>query len=181
MNHAGKQELAASIKEDLAKAKVSIFVDYKGLKAAEADAFRKIIRDQEGKVQVIKNNIMRKAVADAEFGPEAEAVVEGVVGPTLVAYGFEDPAATAKAVHEFAKEHEALVIKESLMRGGKRISPEEVEALAKLPSREVLLGMLAGAMAAPARGFVSAMAAIPRGLVNVLAAVEKKKTESGEG
>ena len=98
------------------------------------------------------------------------------MGPSLVAFAYEDPASAAKVIHKFSVDHEALKLKDSLL-GTKKISASAVEELAKLPSREVLLAQLLGVMNGPARGFVSVLAAVPRGLVTVLSAIEKKKGE----
>ena len=97
------------------------------------------------------------------------------MGPTLVAFGYGDASATAKIVHKFAQDNEAFTLKDSLM-GNKRVDVSGVEELAKLPSKEVLLGMLLGTMNAPITNFVGVLAAVPRSLVTVLAAIEKKKT-----
>jgi len=103
--------------------------------------------------------------------------MDEVVGPTLVAFAFGDPAAAAKVIHKFAQDNEALKLKDSLM-GTKRIDASGVEALAKLPSKEVLMAQVLGTMNAPIRNFVGVLAAVPRGLVTVLSAIEKKKADS---
>lgn len=177
MNRTEKSELAKELKADFAKASVAIFADYKGLKAGEADELRRVLRTQNAKVKVVKNNIARLAVADGSLGSDAKALMDSVVGPTLVAFVYGDLAAGAKTLHEFSKDKEAFQLKDSLM-GQKRISAQDIEALASLPSREVLLGQLLGVLNGPARGFVSVLAAVPRGLVTVLSAIEKKKGES---
>lgn len=178
MNRAEKTEMVKSLQEKFNKASVAVFADYKGLSAPDADSFRKMVRQKDGSVKVIKNNLGRVASKDGALGPETQQLMDGLVGPTMVAFSFGDAAALAKAIYDFAKEHEAFQIKESLM-GRKRISAQDVEALAKLPSREVLLSQLMGVFQGPARGFVSVLAAVPRALVTVLAAIEKKKQEGG--
>lgn len=173
MNKTQKDTLKADLKDKFTKAKVAIFADYKGLSANQADSLRRVLRAEKATVKVLKNNIARK-VAEEGFSADTKAICDATVGPTLVAFGFGDPAATAKAIHKFAKENEALKLKDSLLEA-KRISPAEIEALATLPSREVLLSMLLSALNGPARGFVSVLAAVPRGFVTVLDAVAKKK------
>ena len=84
----------------------------------------------------------------------------------------------AKAIFDFSKDHEALDLKDSLLEK-KKITPSDIEALAKLPSKDVLLSMLLSTFQGPSRSFVSVLAAVPRSLVNVLSAVEKKKAEDG--
>lgn len=176
LNRAQKEELAKELAEKFKKANVTIFTDYKGISSSDVDQFRRVLRDKDVEVKVLKNNIARKAFEGDEFSDEGRTLMKGLVGPTLVAFANGDPAAAAKAVHEFSKDHEALELKESLM-GDSKISPEEVIALAKLPSREALLGQLLSVMNGPARGFVSVLAAVPRSFVTVLSAIQDKKAE----
>lgn len=176
MNRTDKAELAQTLKEKFAKAQVAIFADYKGLSASQADNLRRLLRAQDTEVKVLKNNVARLLTKDGAMGDEAKGVMDGLVGPTLVAFAFGDPAASAKIIHKFAQENEALKLKVSLM-GQKRIDASGVEELAKLPSKEVLVAKLLGTMNAPITNFVGVLAAVPRGLVTVLAAIEKKKAD----
>lgn len=175
MNRTEKTELANVLKEKFSKAQVAFFADYKGLTAPQADELRRILRAQNTEVKVLKNNVARLVTQKGSLGKEAQTLMDGVVGPTLVAFTFGDPAAAAKAIHKFAQDNEAFKLKDSLM-GEKRIDASGIEELAKLPSKEVLLAQLLGTMIAPVRDFVGVLAAVPRGLVTVLAAIEKKKT-----
>lgn len=174
MNRTDKSELANELKDKFARAQVAIFADYKGLKATEADELRRSLRPHQVEVKVLKNNVARLITKEGVMGDQAKALMDEVVGPTLVAFAFGDPAAAAKVIHKFAQDKEALKLKDSLM-GQKRIGTSEVEALAKLPSKEVLVAKLLGTMNAPITNFVGVLAAVPRSLVTVLAAIEKKK------
>lgn len=174
MNRAEKAELATELKEKFTKAQVAIFADYKGLTATQADDLRRVLRTHETEVKVLKNNVARLLTKDGGMGDEAKGLMDGVVGPTLVAFAYGDPAAAAKVIHKFAQDNEALKLKESLM-GRKRIDVSGVEELAKLPSKEVLMAKMLGTLNAPITNFVGVLAAVPRSLVQVLAAVERKK------
>lgn len=180
MNRTDKAALAAELKEKFSKAPVAMFADYKGLKASEADDLRRKLRASDTEIKVLKNNIARLIVKDGEFGDDARQLMDEVVGPTMVAFALGDVAAAAKAFHGFSKDNEALQLKDSLMEG-KRIKAADIEALASLPSREVLLSMLLSAMQGPARGFVTVLSGVPRAMVTVLSALEKKKAEDGQG
>lgn len=179
MNRAQKTELATSLQEKFSKAAVVVMADYKGLKAADADTLRRSLREHKVEVKVLKNNIFRQITKDGSMGEGAKTLANDLVGPTLAAFAYGDPAAAAKVIHKFSEDNEALKLKDSLM-GQRKIQASEIEALAKLPSREILLGMLLGALNGTARGFVSVLAAVPRDFVGVLAAIERKKRESGE-
>jgi len=166
MDRTNKENLAATLREKFQKANITFFADYKGLKSSEADNLRRALRAQKAEVKVLKNNIGRLITKGGEMGEDAKGVMDRVVGPTLVAFAYGDPAAAAKAFNDFAKAHEALKIKESLF-GKKLLSPAEVTQLAELPSREVLLSMLLSVFNGPVRSFVT-----------VLGQLEKKRTES---
>jgi large subunit ribosomal protein L10 len=180
MNRTEKTELGTVLKEKFSKANLAIFVDYKGLSATKADDIRRKLRSHNTELKVLKNNIARLVTKDGSLGEATKQVMDDLVGPTLVAFSFGDPAAVAKAIHEFSKDNEEFRLKDSLM-GAKKISAEEIEALAKLPSREVLLAKMLGTMNAPISNFVGVLAAVPRSLLNVLVAVERKKAEGGGG
>jgi large subunit ribosomal protein L10 len=177
MNRIEKTQLAGELKDKFGKAHVAIFADYKGLPASRADDLRRLLRGHQVEVKVLKNNVARLATHDGALGEQAKSLMDAVVGPTLVAFAFGDPAAAAKVIYKFAQDNEALKLKDSLM-GQKRIDASSVEALAKLPSKEVLLGQLLSTMNGPIRNFVGVLAAVPRGMVTVLAAIEKKKADS---
>lgn len=166
MDRTNKENLAATLREKFQKANITFFADYKGLKASEADNLRRALRAQKAEIRVLKNNIGRLITKGGEMGEDAKGVMDRVVGPTLVAFAYGDPAAAAKAFNDFAKAHEALKIKESLF-GKKLLSPAEVTQLADLPSREVLLSMLLSVMNGPVRSFVT-----------VLGQLEKKRSEA---
>ncbi|MDR3608509.1 MAG: 50S ribosomal protein L10 [Oligoflexia bacterium] len=174
MNRAEKTELATELKDKFNKASVAIFADYKGLSATQADNLRRALRAEKTEVKVLKNNVARLLTREGAMGEDAKALMDAMVGPTLVAFAYGDPAAAAKVIHKFAQDNEALKLKESLM-GDKRIDASGVEELAKLPSKEVLVAKFLGTLNAPITNFVGVLAAVPRSMVTVLAAVEKKK------
>ena len=175
MNKADKSKLGTELKEKFQKSQLVIFADYKGLGANQANVLRSKVRGASGEVKVLKNNIARYVTKDGSLGDGTKQLLDGVVGPTICAFSYGDPAALAKVMNEFAKDNEAFQIKESLF-SGKALKVEEVQQLASLPSKEVLLARLLGQMNAPIVSFVSVLAAVPRSLVTVLAAIEKKKS-----
>jgi large subunit ribosomal protein L10 len=153
MDRNTKETMAVALKEKFAKSNITLFADYKGLKSTQADALRRALRAKQCEVQVLKNNIGRLISKDGSMGEAAQGLMDRVVGPTLIAFAYGDPAATAKVLNDFAKEHEALKIKESLL-GKTLLAPAEVTQLAELPTRDVLLAMLLGVLNGSARSFV---------------------------
>ena len=168
MNRTEKETLAAELKTKFSKSKVTMFADYKGLKAAEADEFRKALRAQQAEVLVLKNNIARLMSKDGSLGEDTKNLLDSTVGPTMVAFSYGDPAASAKVFGQFAKSHEALKIKDGLL-DGKLLPSAQVIELGDLPSREILLAKLLSVFNGPIAAFV-----------RLLDAVEKKKAGSAE-
>jgi large subunit ribosomal protein L10 len=174
MNRAKKVELANQLKEKFKKSQVILFADYKGLKANQADQLRKLLRSENTEVKVIKNSVARLVTKDGFFGQEAKDLMDGIVGPTLVAYSFSDPVAPTKIFYDFAQSCEAFQIKESLFEQ-KKISVLEVEALAKLPSKEVLLSQLLSTLQGPMRNLLTVLTGVQRSFLYLLSALEEKK------
>ena len=100
-----------------------------------------------------------------------------LAGPTALAFSYEDPVAAAKILTEFAREHANLEIKAGVVEG-KVVDQAGVEALAKLPSREVLLAQVAYGFMSPVTGFVTALSGIIRGLAYALEAVRQQKADA---
>ncbi len=163
MDRSNKEALAAELKDKFSKAKVTMFADYKGLKSMEADELRRALRAQQTEVKVLKNNIGRLISKDGALGEDTKKLLDGTVGPTLIAFSYGDPAASAKVFSNFAKNHEALKIKDGLL-DGKLLPSAQVIELGDLPSREVLLAKLLSVFNGPIAAFV-----------RLLDAVEKKK------
>lgn len=177
MNRNEKSELAVSLKDKFTRAQVAVFADYKGLSANQANDLRRQLRTVGTEVKVLKNNVARMITNEGGLSADAKAVMDKLVGPTMVAFSYGDPAATAKIISKFAKENEALKIKDSLL-GSRRVDVAGVDELASLPSKEILVAKFLGTLNAPITNFVGVLAAVPRGMVTVLSAIEKKKAES---
>lgn len=160
-NRVEKTKLAAELKEKFAKSKIALFADYKGLTAMQADDLRKQIRGTDAEVLVLKNNIGRLITKDGSMGEDAKALMDAVVGPTMIAFGYKDFTTTAKALHKFSTTNEALKLKDSLM-DGKRMTVAEVTAVATLPSREVLYSMLLQTWNGPIASFVRLLDALAK-------------------
>jgi large subunit ribosomal protein L10 len=175
MNRETKTQLASELKDKFSRANVAMFADYKGLTAVQADNLRRALRPTQTEVVVLKNNVARLVTKDGALGDQAKGLMDEVVGPTLVAFTYGDAAAAAKVFHKFSTDNEALKLKDGLM-GQKRMAAGDIEQLAKLPPREVLLAKVLGTLNAPATNFVGVLAAVPRSLLNVLTAIEKKKS-----
>ena len=129
--------LAAKIKE----AKLVLLTDYRGITVDNVTSLRKDLRNANAEYRVIKNNITRRALAEAGI----EGLDDKLVGPTAVIMSNEDYLEPAKAIYEFTKANDFYKIKGGVIEG-KVMTAEEIITLAKLPSKETLLSMLAGAL-----------------------------------
>ena len=130
-------ELADKIKE----AKLVLLTDYRGISVEDVTGLRANLRKVNGDYKVIKNNITRRALKEAEI----EGLDDLLVGPTAVVLSNEDYLEPLKAVYEYAKDSETYKIKGGVING-KVMTTEELITLAKLPSKETLISMLAGAL-----------------------------------
>lgn len=167
-----KRETIDSLAELLKKSGAVFITEYRGLTVKKINDCRKRIRQADGEMKVCKNTLMRIALTECEM-PQATEIDAGPNGYVL-AYG--DVAAVAKTLRDFSKEkgNEALVIKGAIFEGA-ILSKEQVFALAELPSRDQLIAMLVGTIAAPLRGLVTVLSGPQRGLVTALSQIKDKK------
>ena len=136
-----KKEEVAKLAAEIKEAKLVLLVDYRGINVEDVTNLRTSVRNANASYRVIKNNITRRALAEA--GIEMDASV--LEGPTAVIMANEDYLEPTKAIYAFSKENEFYKIKGGVVEG-KVMTAEEIITLAKLPSRETLLSMLAGAL-----------------------------------
>jgi large subunit ribosomal protein L10 len=148
--------------------------DYRGLKVSEMQAVRRTLRDNGVRLTIAKNRLLKIAADEAER-TELKPMLEG---PTALATVVGDEAAMAKALAEAFRPYSRTVTVRGGMLGGQAIDASQLTRLATLPSREVLLGRLAGGMAAPMTGMAAVLAANLRNLVGVLSAVADKKQQT---
>ena len=132
-----KEEEVSKLAEKLKGANLVLLTDYRGITVDDVTKLRNDLRETNSEYKVIKNNIIKRALnVNGENGLD-----EVLSGPTALIVAEEDYLTPLKAIYKFAKDNEFYKIK-----GGKVLSVEELITLAKLPSRQELLGMLAGAL-----------------------------------
>ena len=136
-----KKEEVSKLAEEMKAAKIILLVDYRGINVSDVTNLRNDIRNVNAKYSVIKNNITRRALAECGI----EGLEDKLVGPTAVIMSDEDYLGPAKAIYKFSKDNDYYKIKGGVIEG-KVMTAEEIITLAKLPSRETLLSMLAGAL-----------------------------------
>ena len=169
LNLEEKKAIVAEVCAQVANAQAIIIAEYRGIEVGRMTQIRAKTRESGIYFRVIKNSLVRRAVADT---PYAE-LAKHMVGPLV--YGISaDPVAVAKVLHEFSKGNEKFVIKAGAM-GEHVMSRDEITALAALPSREELLSKLLGTMQAPIAKFVQTLNEVPARFVRGLAMVRDNK------
>ncbi len=147
-----------------------IVTEYRGMKVGQLAGLRRQLRDQGGEYKVYKNTLARFAAQNAGVAELADLMV----GPTALAFIEGDAAAVAKVLRDAARTNPLLIIKGGSM-SGKTLSAKDVEALADLPSREVLLAQFAGALQAPLVKTAGLLQALPRNFAYGLKALIEQK------
>ncbi|HIJ59811.1 MAG TPA: 50S ribosomal protein L10 [Nitrospirae bacterium] len=158
--------------ERFLKAKAVIVTDFKGLTVSEMSSLRDTLRSKGGEYKVIKNTLAVKA----SKGTVAEKATDFFVGPTGIALNYENPIEIAKEILNFADKNEKLKIKCAIIDGS-LLSLTDLKVISKLPSREVLLGMLAGTIQAPVSKLACAFSAPISKFMYLLEALKNKKSE----
>ena len=164
------QEMMEAIKADLADVQAVWVVDACGLTVKETQELRRAIRETGSIMKVYKNTIMRKALAELEL-VNMDEILEG---PSAFVFCQGDVAAAAKAVTEFAKENNKLEVKGGMMDNS-FVTPEDIAAIASLPSKEQLIAMVAGAISGVARGLAVTINGVPSGLARAIQQVADGK------
>ncbi len=150
-----KKQQVAALKEKIDGAVAGVVVDYKGITVADDTALRKELREAGVHYAVVKNTLLRLAIA----GTELEGLGEVLEGTTAIAVSAEDHVAAARILGKFADSHENFTIKSGFL-DGKVIDLDTITSLSKLPSREILLATVCNAFNAPIAAFARALQAV---------------------
>ena len=169
MARADKATAVADIAEQFKEATATVVTEYRGLTVANLKDLRRSLGDS-ATYTVAKNTLVKRAAADAGI----EGLDDLFVGPTAIAFVSGEAVDAAKALKKFAKDHKALVIKGGYM-DGRPVTVSEIEAIADLESREVLLAKLAGAMKANLTKAAALFTAPASQVARLAAALQEKK------
>ena len=170
LNKNQKKEIIEKLTEDIKNSKSVVFVDFKGLKVNDTRALKKDLRNSGASLKVAKKTLINLALEKAGVKIDAR-LMEGQIA---LAVSDADETSPAKIIDGFSKKNKNIKILAGLL-GSKIMKLEEIEALAKLPSKEELLAKLVGTLNAPISGFVNVLAGNLRGLVQALNAMAEKK------
>ena len=154
LNIEDKKAVVAAVAAELAAAQTLVIAEYRGIEVSSMTKLRAQAREQGVYLRVLKNTLVRRAVAGTQF----EALADQMVGPLV--YGISaDPVAAAKVLHQFAKADDKIIVKAGSYNGAV-LNAAQVAELASIPSREELLSKLLYVMQAPVAGFARALAAL---------------------
>lgn len=165
-----KKAIVAEVNETATNALSLVIADARGVSVDGMTALRKEARENRVTVRVVRNTLAKRAFAGTEY----ECVSDVLVGPSLFGFSMEDPGAAARLFKDFAKTNDRFEVK-ALAVNGQMLGAEQLDVLAKLPTREEALAMLMSVMKAPVTKLARTMNEVPGKLVRTLAAVREQK------
>ncbi len=173
MDKKAKQQLREVAADRFKKSKAVLVAEYRGLTVEELTQLRVSLRKASAEFKVVKNRIAKKAISiDVQ---DLEGLSSKLVGPVGLICSYGDSAQVTKAVLDFEKDHPNFKVTAGHMEGT-TLSKADLEAIASLPSKEVLLAKIIGSLVSPHRGLLGVLNGVPRSLVQVINAIKDKKT-----
>lgn len=168
-----KKQIVSEVNQAASSALSAVLADYRGVTVADMTTLRKNARDNKVYLRVVRNTLLKRAVADTEY----ECICEVLVGPTILAFSQEDPGAAARVLKDFAKEKDDFEIK-ALSVGGKLLDADQIDVLAKLPTMDQARSILMSVMLAPVTKLARTMNEVPSKVTRAVAAVRDQKQEA---
>jgi len=171
MKRSEKEAIIAEVAEKAARAVAMYFADFSKLTVAEETELRREFRKSGVEYNVVKNTLARKALQQLTG---YDRVCDKLVGPTGIAFSYDDPSAPAKIIKKYSEKLGKFKLKAAVIE--KQVyDATRLNELANMPSRKDIVAAILGSLQAPASGIVGAINAVARDLVYVLDAIEKKK------
>jgi len=166
-----KKQVIDELKDKFSKAESAILTDYRGLDVDKISELRARLREENVEYKVVKNTLARIAAKESGL----DVLEEHLVGPTAIAFSYDDPVAPAKILNKFEKESKIMKVKMGLVEG-KLVDYDEIKVLAELPSRDVLIAQTLAGLQSPIAGLVNVLNGPIRELVYTLKAIQDKKS-----
>ncbi|MFH1131791.1 MAG: 50S ribosomal protein L10 [Pseudomonadota bacterium] len=168
MKRQQKTEIVEELKETLGRVASLVLADFRGLTVLEANAMRSEIRSAHCKYRVVKNTLVKRAIA----GTPMEGLGKLLKGPIAIAYSFEDPVGPAKILEKFSANLKNLELKGGFL-DGQVLDPAGIKRLANMKGKDELRADFLRILIAPAQGFVRLLAAAPQNFLYLLRARER--------
>lgn len=173
MNRDEKAAIVADLNDSFSRAKFSVVADYCGLTVSDLEKIRRDLREADSEIRIAKNTLLKRAVTDTS----CESLVDDFTGTTAIVMSYDDPVAPAKVLAKCAEDFKKLQLRSAVLEGEK-ITIDDLIALSKLPSKEVLLGQLLSVMNGVPTAFVRVLSAVPQNLLYGLQAVKDQKEQA---
>jgi len=167
-----KEAFVNDLTDRLKKNNNFILADYKGLNVEEMTDLRRKMSQMGCEFRVVKNTLARLAMKNLNL----ESLIEYLRGPTAIALEKTDIVAATRAIVDFSRDHQNLKIKAGFLEG-QVVLPQQVESLAKLPAKEVLVARLCQILQRPISRFYGVLLGLMRDFVFILDVIRKKKSE----
>lgn len=168
-----KKAIVAEVNETARKATSAVMADYRGVTVEQMTTLRSRARGQGVVIRVIRNTLARRAFEGTDF----ECINDRLLGPNILAFSTDDPSAGAKLFKDFARENQKFEIK-ALSVGGKLFEADQIDRLAKLPTRDEAISILMSLMLAPITKLVQTTNDIPARVTRAVAAVRDQKQQA---
>lgn len=165
-----KIESVKTIADKMSRARGIYLTEYKGLTVEEITDLRRQCYQAKVEYLVCKNTFARRVAKEQGM----DGMMSKLVGPTAIAFGYDDPAAPARILFDFAAKNEKLVLKGGLFEG-KPITPKDFEAIKNLPTREQALSLVVSAIFGPVQAFHNVITAVLRDFVSVIDQIAEQK------
>ena len=175
MDRTQKETFVADLRDRLTKAPVVYLTDFTGLDVKSMTDLRRSLKDSGAEYLVVKNRLAKLAFEGTEL-PDISA---DLIGPTGMVLGYDDVVAPAKALTDFAKQHDKKPVFKLGILENEVLQPEQISRLANLPSREQLYSMLAGALEAPMAMLATAMEGKVQEMAGLLDALKDEREKAG--
>jgi len=171
MKRSEKEAIIAEVAEKASRSVAMYFADFSGITVSEETNLRREFRQNGLEYTVIKNTLIRKALEQLQG---YDHVFDKLVGPTGVAFSYDDPSVPAKVIKKFSDKGGKLTLKAAIIE--KQVyDGSKLDQLASMPSRKEVIASILGCVEAPVSGIVNTLNAVLRDVVLVLDAIEKKK------
>lgn len=171
MNKSEKEQEVAEIQEKVSKAQGMFFTDFAGINVEQITELRREFRKSGIEYKVVKNTLAKKALQNVSG---YDSVFDKLVGPTGIAFAYDDPAAPAKIIQKFKEKNENFALKVCVIE--KQVfEGSRLKELAAMPTRAEVVASILGSLNSPISGIVGAINAVVRDIVGVLDAIEKTK------
>ncbi len=171
MKRSEKEQIVTEVAGTISRSTAMYFTDFSGLTVEQATDLRRELRKAGIEYRVVKNTLIKKAL---EQVTGYDKVYDKLVGPTGVAFAFEDAVVPAKVIEKFVNKHQKLSLKAAVLE--KQVyDGSKLKEIAKLPSKKDLMASILGSIQSPLAGVPTVINAVMRDLVGVISEIEKKK------